>query len=461
MRKRFNRYFPPLFVAGELLVLAIIFLISYFVAFGSFEISDSYAYGFLVYMGVWPLFSYLNKDYKIGRAVSYYTTLKRAFTSVFVFFSTISILWIFIAGDDEISRHFIMALVLFLFLWLTIYRVFVHLALDRYRTFGGNIIKAAIVGYDRLTFDLFDLLRKKPHYGIRCAGFYSVNDEVKKSYKYPLIGTLDTLLEEQIDSYDFIYLSDNLPKATKDLVIDIADHHAKKVKLLLEIKTDALKTFVLRKYDSMSIIDINNLPLDSSLNLAVKRIFDLVFSFSIMVLILSWMYPLFALIIKLESKGPVLFKQWREGKNGDYFLCLKFRTMVVNDVADEEWASKDDPRTTRFGSFLRKTSLDEFPQFINVFLGQMSVVGPRPHPISLNRQYSSTVQKFAKRHESKPGVTGLAQAMGYRGEITDFFQMSSRVKLDRFYLQNWSFFLDLKIIIMTVLGIINGQEKAY
>lgn len=461
MRKRFNKYFPSLFILGEVIVLTVIFILSYFVAYGSFEISAFYRYAFLVYISVWPVFSYLNKDYKIGRAVSYYNTLKRAFTSIFIFVSVISLLWIFIAGNNEINRHFIIALFLLLFLWLTIFRVFVHLALDKYRTFGGNIIRSAIVGYDRLGFNLYDLLIKKPHYGIRCNGFYAVDTDLKRNYKYPIVGSVDDLLENFVTKYDFIYLSDNLPRHIKNRVIEVADFHAKKVKLLPEIKTDALKTFVLRKYESISIIDINNLPLDNTFNLAAKRIFDVVFSATIILFFLSWMYPLFALIIRFESKGPVLFKQWREGKNGDYFLCLKFRTMVVNDVADEEWASKDDPRTTRFGSFLRKTSLDEFPQFINVFLGQMSVVGPRPHPISLNRQYSSTVQKFAKRHESKPGVTGLAQAMGYRGEITDFFQMSSRVKLDRFYLQNWSFFLDLKIIIMTVLGIINGQEKAY
>lgn len=135
--------------------------------------------------------------------------------------------------------------------------------------------------------------------------------------------------------------------------------------------------------------------------------------------------------------------------------------MIQNEQADTMWAARNDPRTTRFGSFLRRTSLDEFPQFLNVLMGQMSVVGPRPHPISLNEAYKSRVEKFAKRHESRPGVTGLAQAMGYRGEINDFHQMNSRVKLDRFYLQNWSFLLDIKIIFLTLFGIIKGQEKAY
>ena len=355
-----------------------------------------------------------------------------------------------------------MALVLFLFLWLTIYRVFVHLALDRYRAFGGNIRYATIIGYDKLGFKLYDLLKKKPHYGIRCDGIYSESQPSEsRAYKYPQLGSVSSLIEERFKDYDFIYISDNLSQELKEKVIEVADHYAKKVKLLPEIKTDALKTFVLRRYESLAVIDVNNLPLDHSLNRFAKRCFDVIFSLFVITFFLSWMYPLFAVLIKRESKGPVFFKQWREGKDGEYFLCYKFRTMVQNDQADTKWASPDDPRMTRFGAFLRKTSLDEFPQFINVFLGQMSVVGPRPHPISLNDQYKFSVQKFAKRHEFKPGVTGLAQSMGYRGEITDYYQMNSRVKLDRFYLQNWSFLLDVKIIFLTLFGIAKGQEKAY
>ena len=461
MKKRFNKYFPPLFIFGEVLVLSVIFFISLYVAFGSFQLQKPYTFAFVVYIASWPLFSSINRDYKIGRAVSYYSTFKKAFTSVFIFVSLISLLWLFVAGEQAINRHFIMSLVLFLFVWLTIYRVFVHLVLDRYRTFGGNIRYAAIVGYDKLGFSLYDLFKKKPHYGIRCDGIYADDSSGSKKYKYPLVGSIEGLLSSRLEKYDFIYISDYLPKRVKDEIISLSDQYAKKVKLLPEIKTEALKTLVLRRYETISVIDINSLPLDNSLNRFVKRAFDLTFSFVMVFMVLSWMYPLFALIIKLESKGPILFKQWREGKDGDHFLCLKFRTMILNEESDTLWASKDDPRTTRFGAFLRKTSLDEFPQFLNVLFGQMSVVGPRPHPISLNDQYKDSVQKFAKRHESKPGVTGLAQAMGYRGEITDYYQMSSRVKLDRFYLQNWSFILDIKIIFLTIFGIAKGQEKAY
>lgn len=370
------------------------------------------------------------------------------------------LVWLFVAGET-IERNFITSLVLLLFVWITIYRVFVHLILDRYRTFGGNIKNVVIIGYDPLGFKLFDLLARKPHYGIRCKGMFSVSHTDIKNSHYPVTGVINDFFSLDFSQIDSIYISDRLKQGEKNKIIQFADNHAKRVKLLPEIKTDLLKTFVLRRYESVAVIDINSLPLDSVLNRFAKRSFDLLFSTIVIIFLLSWMWPLFGLIIKLGSKGAVFFKQNREGKDGSKFLCLKFRTMIKNDQADTMWAAKNDPRTTKFGSFLRKTSLDEFPQFLNVFIGQMSVVGPRPHPISLNEAYKSKVQKFAKRHESRPGVTGLAQAMGHRGEINEFYQMNSRVKLDRFYLQNWSFWLDMKVIVLTVFGIVKGQEKAY
>ncbi len=440
--------------------MTVLFFLSLYIAFGSFELLQPYTTAFITYLAIWPVLSYVSRDFKIGRAVSYYNTFKRAFTSVFIFVSLISLLWIFLA-EKAIDRHFIMSLILLLFVWLTIYRVSVHLVLDRYRTFGGNIRNTIIVGYDPLGFKLYDLFLRKPHYGLRCQSIFSADETKSIDSNYPHAGGLKDFFQIDLSKVDSIYISDRLDKNVKDRLIQFADSHAKRIKLLPELKSDLLKTFVLRRYESVAVIDINGLPLDYLFNQFAKRAFDFIFSLFVVVFLLSWMWPVFGLLIKLESKGPVFFKQYREGKNGSKFLCLKFRTMVQNEQADTMWAAKDDPRATRFGAFLRKTSLDEFPQFLNVLIGQMSVVGPRPHPLSLNEEYRGSVEKFAKRHESRPGVTGLAQAMGYRGEINDFYQMNSRVKLDRFYLQNWSFLLDIKIVFLTILGIVKGQEKAY
>ena len=195
---------------------------------------------------------------------------------------------------------------------------------------------------------------------------------------------------------------------------------------------------------------INNSRLDNVINTFLKRVFDILFSSFIIVFLLSWMYPLFALVIKLQSGGPVIYKQLREGKNGVHFMCLKFRSMHLNDESDNSWTKLNDPRVTRFGVFLRRTSLDEFPQFLNVFLGNMSIVGPRPHPIQLNDLYRDHVEKFSLRHRAKPGVTGLSQMKGYRGSIVHYHEISARVKLDRFYIQTWTFLFDLKIILLTI-----------
>jgi len=194
----------------------------------------------------------------------------------------------------------------------------------------------------------------------------------------------------------------------------------------------------------------HNYPLENISNIILKRGFDILFSSIIILFCLSWMYPLFALIIKLQSRGPAIYKQLREGKDGIYFMCFKFRSMHLNDESDNSWTKVNDPRVTRFGVFLRRTSLDEFPQFLNVFKGDMSLVGPRPHPIQLNDLYRDSVQNFSLRHKTKPGVTGLAQMKGHRGSITNYYQINSRVKLDRFYIQNWTFLFDLKIILLTI-----------
>ncbi|MDA8904424.1 sugar transferase [Flavobacteriaceae bacterium] len=195
----------------------------------------------------------------------------------------------------------------------------------------------------------------------------------------------------------------------------------------------------------------NNItPLDNIFNAVFKRTFDILFSGFVIVFFLSWMYPLFTLIIKSQSCGPVIYKQLREGKDGVYFACFKFRTMQLNKEADYSWTKVNDPRVTKFGVFLRRTSLDEFPQFLNVFLGSMSIVGPRPHPIKLNNLYRNRIEKFSLRHQTRPGITGLSQMKGYRGSITNYHQIYSRVKLDRFYIQNWTILFDIKIILLTI-----------
>lgn len=202
-------------------------------------------------------------------------------------------------------------------------------------------------------------------------------------------------------------------------------------------------------------------PLDESLNQFVKRIFDLVFSGLFIILVMSWLVPILSIVIRLDSKGPIFFRQLRSGKDNKPFLCYKFRTMVVNAEADSKQATANDPRITKLGAFLRKTSIDELPQFLNVFAGSMSVVGPRPHMLKHTDEYSKLIETFLGRQYIKPGITGLAQSLGYRGETKDLSEMENRVRLDRYYIENWTFWLDVKIVFMTVISLLRGSEKAY
>jgi putative colanic acid biosynthesis UDP-glucose lipid carrier transferase len=214
-------------------------------------------------------------------------------------------------------------------------------------------------------------------------------------------------------------------------------------------------------YHHIPVISLRSEPLESVFNRFVKRSFDICFSLGAIVLIFPWLFPLLILLIKLSSKGPVFFKQQRSGENNQNFWCLKFRTMRVNNLSDELQATRNDSRITRIGKFLRKSNLDELPQFFNVFVGSMSVVGPRPHMLKHTEQYSELIHTYLVRHLIKPGITGWAQVNGYRGETNTLEQMQKRVEYDIWYIENWSLFLDFKIIFKTITNMVKGEKNAF
>jgi len=209
------------------------------------------------------------------------------------------------------------------------------------------------------------------------------------------------------------------------------------------------------------IITLRYEPLEVISNRLKKRLMDIVFSSLVIIFIMSWLYPLIGLLIKLQSKGPVLFKQLRSGRDDEAFWCYKFRSMTVNKDSDNKQATKNDVRITKIGAFLRKTSLDEMPQFFNVFFGHMSVVGPRPHMLKHTEEYKAIIGQFMVRHFMKPGITGWAQVNGYRGETKRQKDMENRVKYDIYYLEHWSTMLDVRIIFMTVINVLRGEENAF
>lgn len=214
-------------------------------------------------------------------------------------------------------------------------------------------------------------------------------------------------------------------------------------------------------HGAVPVSKIRKEPLEKRKNRMVKRAFDIVFSLSVILFIFTWLFPILAILIKLSSKGPVFYKQSRLGRDNKEFVCWKFRSMKTENDTEFKQATKNDPRITRIGAFIRKTNLDEMPQFINVLMGQMSVVGPRPHPLKLNDQYRDIIDKYMVRHFVLPGITGWAQVNGFRGETKTPDLMEQRVKLDVHYLENWSFWTDLKIVVKTVTNMLGKEENAY
>jgi putative colanic acid biosynthesis UDP-glucose lipid carrier transferase len=202
-------------------------------------------------------------------------------------------------------------------------------------------------------------------------------------------------------------------------------------------------------------------PLDGLLSRFIKRTFDVFFSLFIILFIFSWLFPVIALLIFLDNPGSIFYRQKRHGANNEVFKCLKFRSMKIGNNKDFVQATKNDNRITRVGKLLRKSSIDELPQFFNVLIGDMSIVGPRPHAIEHNKEFAEKIDNYYSRHLFKPGITGLAQVKGYRGETDTLEKMQFRVKFDRYYIQNWSFLLDLKIIFLTVYNVVRGEKNAY
>jgi exopolysaccharide biosynthesis polyprenyl glycosylphosphotransferase len=228
-----------------------------------------------------------------------------------------------------------------------------------------------------------------------------------------------------------------------------------------DVKGLAGKDVKMELYNYIPVLTPRQEPLENKSNELVKRLFDLVFASLVTVFLLSWLIPIIAIIIKLESKGPVFFKQLRSGKDNKAFFCYKFRSMAVNVDSDSRQATKGDIRITKVGAFLRKTSIDELPQFFNVLKGEMSIVGPRPHMLKHTENYSQLIDNYMVRQFLTPGITGWAQVNGYRGETKELTAMSNRVNADIWYLENWSFILDIRIVFLTVWQSVRGNKNAY
>lgn len=339
---------------------------------------------------------------------------------------------------------------------ISLAKLFIFYFLKRFRAvFGGNFRRVVIVGEGKNVSQLADFFNENPDYGYNLVALFDLKGDKDEKMKT----CFSFVLQNKIDEI-YCSLSD-MENAQLNQFIDFTDNNLKVLKFLPDEEEVLSRNMKFDYYGYIPVASLRDIPLDKTANMIVKRGFDIVFSLIVIIGVLSWLTPILAFLIKRESKGPVFFKQRRNGLNYHEFDCYKFRSMRPNEVADLEQVSKNDPRITRIGRFIRKTSIDELPQFFNVLFGDMSVVGPRPHMVSHTEMYAKSVDKFMVRHFVKPGITGLAQTNGYRGEVENDKDIINRVKYDIFYLENWSLLLDLKIIFMTVYNAIKGEEKAY
>jgi len=322
--------------------------------------------------------------------------------------------------------------------------------------------KVVILGYNELSKKLVDsFLDVKSN--LRFEGFFEEYSKVHELSYYPVIGNLeDCVPYAKSNNIREIY-STLSPEQFPYLytLAHEAEQHFIRFRFVPDFRMFVNRQIYVDYFNNIPIISLRSEPLDDIANRIRKRIFDIVVSSLVTIFILSWLIPLLAILIRLESKGPVFFIQHRTGRNNRTFRCLKLRSMRVNNDANEKQASRNDSRFTRVGRILRKTNLDEMPQFLNVLLGDMSIVGPRPHMLRHTEEYSRIIQQYMVRHFLKPGITGWAQVNGFRGEITEESQLKKRIEHDIWYMENWSVYLDLRIMFLTVMNTIRGDKNAF
>ncbi|MFA6581900.1 MAG: undecaprenyl-phosphate glucose phosphotransferase [Paludibacter sp.] len=378
----------------------------------------------------------------------FYNRFKRITIRIAIFI-LVSVLIQFIFMPVGFLRMFFLefTFVCYILKILAYWLLYIYLKNRRLEGFHTN--RALIIGVNDSCRHLRKLIDSNPILGYNFVGFVT-----SKTIEVPDVLGKPDQLGELIDKHKIQIVFITLPlfgsKKRGDEYMKICNEKGVRIRLIPENQRWLKSQINLESVGDLALINPQEIPLDDLDSRFFKRTFDLLFSTLFLVLIFSWLFPIVALLIKLSSKGPVLFVQKRTGINNVTFNCYKFRSMNVNGLADTMQATANDNRITHIGKFMRRTNIDELPQFVNVFLGQMSVVGPRPHMLKHTNQYSKLIDHYLIRHYVKPGITGWAQVNGLRGETDELWKMEKRVEYDMEYIENWSLWWDVKIILMTV-----------
>ena len=398
----------------------------------------------------WILLSGRTKLYSIPRNLTYTLYVERIVTHIFIFL--LGIVLLARVSNNEFLKYERFWITFTLFIILFLVKSFIFFTLKYIRAQGGNYRNVMFIAENSSSEILKDIVTQRKDYGYRVYEF--PNEEIN-------ITELQNFWREKEIHTVFIPTQNHLSKKLLEEINREAENDKIKISLIPSAIQNEFFQYDLGYIETQPILTPSKFPLNYYSNAIIKRSFDILFSLLVLIFIATWLFPIIALLIKLDSKGSVFFKQKRYGFHDEVFECLKFRTMIENEESTTKTTSQNDSRITKIGRFLRKTSLDEMPQFINVLRGDMSVVGPRPHMLLIDEFYKAKIGRYSVRSLVKPGITGLAQVSGLRGDTGEMeIEMKKRILADSFYVKNWSLTLDIIIILKTILLVIKGDQKA-
>jgi putative colanic acid biosynthesis UDP-glucose lipid carrier transferase len=415
-------------------------------------------YSILYYNISWFIVTYSIDFYPTARREGFNTNL-RNFLLLFILYGLVFFTSFTFLGQHHYNPSYLVLVYLLFCLLLTFYRIVFYFARNLYRTKGySKGVRAVVIGRDKNLKKLRRIF-DTPEHGYKYMGYFDNSKSKSPTYLGDIESSFNYIFENNVQ--EVYCMASRLSQDEIKELMRIADNSLKKIKIVPDNKELFSRAMAIELYGAVPVLNLRASPLDVEYANVVKRIFDILFSSLAIIFILSWLTPLIWILMKIDSKGPLFFKQKRHGVNRDTFECYKFRSMTKSDTSDTVMATKNDMRITKLGRILRKTSIDELPQFFNVLKGDMSVVGPRPHMQLHTEQYEKSVDKYLVRHFLKPGITGLAQIKGCRGEIVEKADIINRVRYDIFYMEKWSLQLDLSIIYYTVANAVRGEDKAY
>ena len=377
-------------------------------------------------------------------------------------FLVMTLVYLYFSRQLVISRVFVISFLFAFPICLLVTRITYLLSVRHLRLKGYLVKRVMIIGYNEIGKKLAAYFERNDM-RMQVVGFCEEETKVQELSHYPILNTLVNAIQTSKELRITEIYSTILPEQDKRVyeLMHLADQACIRFRLVPDLALFVNQPMHVNYLSGLPVLSPRTEPLEDLANRLKKRSLDIIFSILVIVFLLSWLLPLLALAIWIDSRGPIFFVQKRSGLNNKPFNCIKFRSMHVNHDANNKQATRNDERFTRVGRFIRKTNLDEFPQFLNVIKGEMSIVGPRPHMLKHTEDYSAIIRKYMVRQFIKPGITGWAQINGHRGETHKLEDMEVRVDHDLWYMENWNFLLDSKIIFLTAYNVIKGEKNAY